>query len=88
MTCSALKRAYRARLLAACPALLFVYIKGSKELIGARVRARHHEFMPASLLDSQFATLEEPAADEPVVTVDAGAPPEREAQAVVDALGL
>ena len=88
MTCSALKRAYRARLIAARPDLVFVYLEGSKEMIGARVRARHHEYMPASLLDSQFATLEEPGPHEPVVKVDAGASPESEAQAVVDALGL
>jgi gluconate kinase len=38
-------------------------------VIAARIAARQHEFMPASLLDSQFATLEEPAADENAMAV-------------------
>ena len=50
LTCSALKRAYRARILAARPDVRFVYLKGSKELIAGRVSVRHHEYMPASLL--------------------------------------
>jgi len=88
MTCSALKRAYRDRIRAARPDVRFVYLKGSLALIEARVTARHHEYMPASLLKSQFDTLEEPAPDEPVVTVDAGGSPETEAAAAIAALGL
>ena len=52
------------------------------------MRARAHEYMPASLLASQFATLEEPAADEPVITVDAALPPEQEAEAALAELKL
>jgi gluconokinase len=88
VTCSALKRAYRKRLLAARPDLRFVYLKGSEALIAERVKARHHEYMPASLLKSQFETLEEPLPGEPVVTIDAGGTPEAEVQAIVEALGL
>ncbi len=88
LTCSALKRAYRARILAARPDVRFVYLKGTEELFGRWVSARHHEYMPASLLHSQFETLEEPGPDEPVITVDAGAPPDVEVQKVIDALGL
>jgi len=89
MTCSALKRAYRDRIRAARPDVRFVYLKGSLALIEARVVARHHEYMPASLLKSQFDTLEEPAPDEPgVVTVDADASPETEAAAAIAALNL
>ena len=88
LTCSALKRDYRARILAVRPDVRFVYLKGSKELIASRVSARHHEYMPASLLESQFETLEEPMPDEPVFTVDAGDPPEVEVQEIIDALGL
>jgi len=84
-TCSALKRAYRDRLRAARPDLVFVYLKGSPDLFAARVAARRHEYMPASLLASQFATLEEPGADEAVI-VDASLPPEAEAEAAVAAL--
>lgn len=70
-TCSALKRVYRAKLLAARPDLVFVYLKGSEAMFGERVRARHHEYMPASLLQSQFATLEVPGPDEAIaVSID------------------
>ena len=88
MTCSALKRAYRQRLVAARPDVRFVYLNGSASLIAARVKARHHEYMPASLLKSQFDTLEEPLPGEPVITVDAGEAPEAEVEAIVAALGL
>ena len=89
MTCSALKRAYRDRIRSARPDVRFVYLKGSEALIDSRVKARHHEYMPASLLRSQFDTLEEPAPDEPgVVTVDASGSPDEEVAAVIAALGL
>jgi len=88
VTCSALTRAYRRRLLAARPDLRFVYLKATEAEIAERVQARHHEYMPASLLHSQFETLQEPAPDEPVITVDATAPPGQEVQKIVEALGL
>ena len=68
--CSALRRTYRDFLtrIAGEP-ILFVYLEGTKEVIAARIAARQHEFMPASLLDSQFATLEAPAADENAMAV-------------------
>ena len=89
MTCSALKRAYRDRIRSARPDVRFVYLKGSQRSIEARVAARHHEYMPASLLRSQFDTLEEPTPDEPgVVTVDAGGSADDEVAAVIAALGL
>jgi len=88
VTCSALKRVYRARLLSARPDLVFVYLKGSAALLTARVQARHHEYMPASLLASQLATLEEPGADEPAIEVDAALPPEAEADAALKTLRL
>ena len=59
--CSALKRAYRDFLTEkAGEAVMFVYLDGSREIIGERMAKRQHEYMPASLLDSQFATLEVP----------------------------
>ena len=88
LTCSALKRAYRDRIRSARPDVRFVYIKGSEALIQSRVAARHHEYMPASLLRSQFEALEEPAADEQAVIVDATLSPEEEAAAAIAALGL
>ena len=88
LTCSALKRAYRDRIRSARPDVRFVYLKGSEDLIRRRVSARHHEYMPASLLRSQFDALEEPAPDEPVVTVDVSQSPDAIAAAAIAALGL
>lgn len=69
--CSALKRRYRDRIreVAAAP-VTFVHLSGTKALIVARMNARSGHFMPASLIDSQFAALEPPAGDEGAVTVD------------------
>ena len=60
LACSALKKKYRDRLVAGLPHVRFVYLKGSPELIRSRMAARPRHFMPASLLESQFADLEEP----------------------------
>ena len=76
LTCSALKRAYRDRIIGGRREVALVYLKGSRALIGKRIAARHHEYMPASLLDSQFATLEEPTADEHPITVDVDSAPD------------
>ena len=85
--CSALKHAYRDYLTAeAGEPILFVFLEGSKELIAKRIAARQHEFMPASLLDSQFATLEVPGADENVLTVPVALPVEAIAERVVRAV--
>ncbi|MDO6461876.1 gluconokinase [Granulosicoccaceae sp. 1_MG-2023] len=73
--CSALRRDYRDRLVAAAgEPVLFIYLNGSRELIAARMAARKDHFMPAQLLDSQFATLEVPEPEENVMVVDIGAP--------------
>jgi gluconokinase len=67
LACSALKAKYRETLSAGMPAgaVHFVLLEGSKELIAERLAARHHEYMNPALLDSQFATLERPAEDDP-----------------------
>jgi gluconokinase len=64
MTCSALKRSYRDVLRAEAGELRFVFLRGPRALIADRLAERRGHFMPASLLDSQLATLEEPAPDE------------------------
>ncbi|RWA71250.1 MAG: gluconokinase [Mesorhizobium sp.] len=69
--CSALKRSYRDRLRGFCPGIVFLYLKIDRETAWRRVADRKGHFMPASLVDSQFATLEEPSLDELAVTVDA-----------------
>lgn len=77
VACSALKRAYRDRLRAGAPTVRFVFLRGDRELIAARLGQRRGHFMPPALLDSQLATLEEPDADERAWTVDVSQTPER-----------
>ena len=70
ITCSALKRSYRNVINRRGRGVRFVYLAGSLELIAARLGVRHGHFMPASLLQSQFADLEEPGPDEPGLRVE------------------
>ncbi|MBN8753031.1 MULTISPECIES: gluconokinase [Variovorax] len=88
ITCSALKRSYREVINRRGAGVVFVYLHGSRETIAARLMARHGHFMPPSLLDSQFADLEEPSADEPSIRVDIGPAPSALAQTIIDSLGL
>lgn len=64
VSCSALKRAYRHAILGGRKGVQLVYLKGEKALIAKRMATRLDHFMPPGLLDSQFATLEEPGDDE------------------------
>ncbi|MBN8890466.1 MAG: gluconokinase [Rhodospirillales bacterium] len=83
VTCSALKRAYRDVLIGARADVRLVYLKGDKALIAGRMAARRGHFMPPALLDSQFATLEEPGGAERPVVVDITPPPQAIADAVL-----
>jgi gluconokinase len=76
LACSALKRAYRARLRQAVPLLSFVHLSVTQELANARVQARlgGHPF-PSSLVESQFATLEDPRGEERVLQLDGAMAP-------------
>ncbi|HZP76423.1 MAG TPA: gluconokinase [Pseudolabrys sp.] len=69
VACSALKRAYRRILIGDNPGVRLIYLKGSRELVHQRLAARQGHFMPVQLLDSQFATLEEPGPDESPIVV-------------------
>ncbi|HVV92277.1 MAG TPA: gluconokinase [Hyphomicrobiales bacterium] len=69
IACSALKRAYRDILIGPRTDVGLVYLKGGHELIAKRLSLRNGHFMPPALLDSQFAALEEPGADEHPITV-------------------
>ena len=88
ITCSALKRSYRSLIDRRGAGVEFVYLHGSRELIASRLVTRHGHFIPTSLLDSQFAALEEPAADEPAIRVEIGATPAEIAAEIIDSLGL
>ena len=76
VACSALRRVYRDRLRAAAPGLRLLYLWGATDLLRERLSGRKHEFMPATLLDSQLATLEEPGADEHALKIDVALAPE------------
>lgn len=69
LTCSALKRSYRDIIIGDRREVVLVYLEGSPDLIHRRMIARHGHFMPVALLDSQFATLEEPTPDEHAIIV-------------------
>ncbi|MBV8440803.1 MAG: SMP-30/gluconolactonase/LRE family protein, partial [Hyphomicrobiales bacterium] len=72
--CSALRRAYRDRLrIAVGPRLRFVYLRASPDVMRTRVAGRKGHYMPASLVDSQFAALEPPDGETDVVTMAADA---------------
>ncbi|WP_145601194.1 gluconokinase [Yersinia frederiksenii] len=71
IVCSALKRRYRDRLREGNPEMVFLYLKGSFDVIMGRLKARSGHFMPTDLLKSQFEALEEPGLEEPdVIRVD------------------
>ena len=70
MSCSALKRAYRDQLRDHCPTVEFLHLAGTPEVIGRRQASRPGHFMPASLLASQFETLEPLESDEHGVVID------------------
>ncbi|MBM3953415.1 MAG: gluconokinase [Planctomycetes bacterium] len=76
LACSALKRAYRQRLGSGLPGVRLVHLDGDPELIRRRIAARRDHFMPASLLDSQLATLERPGGDEHPIVVDVAHTPD------------
>jgi gluconokinase len=81
LACSALKQSYRDALAQGLADCRFVHLRGSLELIRARLAERKHRYMPASLLESQFATLEPPAA---ALTVDIAQPPERCVEQIIE----
>ncbi len=88
ITCSALKRSYRALIDRRGRGVVFVFLAGTRETIAQRLAARQGHFMPPSLLASQLDTLEEPGPGEPAIRIEVGPAPEALAQAIVDALGL
>jgi gluconokinase len=83
LTCSALKRSYRDVIIGGRHDVILVYLKGSYDLIRRRMAARHEHFMPIALLDSQFATLEEPTPDENPIIAGIGGKPDEIAHEIV-----
>lgn len=84
LACSALRQAYRDRL-ARAGDVRFVHLAGDRATIAARLAERKHRYMPSSLLDSQFAALEAPAA---ALVVDVSQDIDRQVAQVIAAFGL
>jgi len=87
VTCSALKRSYRDLLREHRPDVVFVHLHGDPEVIARRQAGRPGHFMPASLLDSQLATLEPLGNDERGFVVDVGPPVDRVVEEIDERLG-
>ena len=87
VACSALKRAYRDILVGERRDVRIVYLKGGRDLIARRLAARDGHFMPPSLLDSQFAALEEPQPDEHPIVVSIIPHPREIVEEIVKRLG-
>jgi gluconokinase len=83
LACSALKEAYRRRLLEGIDAARVVHLRGSHALIAERLAARKHRYMPALLLDTQFTTLEPPTG---AIDIDIAADPEASVERIVSLL--
>ena len=87
VACSALKRRYRDTLRAYAPSTVFVHLAGERSIIAERQSRRRHEYMPDSLLDSQFLALEPLEADERQILVALAQSPDEMVRFVVDRLG-
>jgi gluconokinase len=85
LACSALKHAYRDRLVHGCAAVRFVFLDGDIELIRARLAARKGHYMNPKLLDSQFAILERPQS---ALRLDAAASPDMLVQRIRKELAI
>ena len=84
LACSALRQSYRDRL-ARAGNVRFVFLKGDLATIAERLAVRSHKYMPASLLPSQFATLEEPS---DALVIDIRTDPQAQVAAIRDGLKL
>jgi gluconokinase len=89
ITCSALKRVYRERLLNGRPTATMIFLEVSKDVLAERLRNRPGHFFPERLLQSQLTTLEPPAADEDrVQTITSEGGTETTASQVIAAIWL
>jgi carbohydrate kinase (thermoresistant glucokinase family) len=87
VACSALKRSYREILEDGHDDVGFVYLKGTKDQLAARMATRKGHFMPPGLLDSQLATLQEPTSDEPSIVVAIDAAPDDIVTSIIEKFG-
>ena len=87
VACSALKRAYRDILIGDRRDVRLVFLKGDHNLIARRIAARADHFMPSTLLESQFAALQEPQPDERAIVVSIVPHPREIVETIVKQLG-
>jgi len=87
ITCSALKRSYRQIIIRDRPEVRLIYLRGGRDLLAQRLAGRSGHFMPASLLQSQIDTLEEPDPGEDALIVDVDPPPGQIAEEIIRLLG-
>lgn len=87
IACSALKKAYRDRL-RVTEKVKFVFLRASRAQVVEHLQQRRGHFMPAALLDSQFADLEEPQPQEDALTIDIKGPPRDVASLIKTKLSL
>lgn len=85
LACSALRQRYRDRIAAGVDDMRWVHLVGTFELIGARLAARKGHYMPATLLASEFDTLEPP---DTALTIDVADAPEVLAERILKGLGV
>jgi carbohydrate kinase (thermoresistant glucokinase family) len=88
LACSALKRSYREELLAGRPEARMVFLHVTREVLQARLHARHGHFFPAALLVTQLADLQDPEPAENVLVVDDTAPLEQVVDEIIARLRL
>jgi gluconokinase len=86
IACSALRRAYRDLLRSRLGPITLVHLDAMRGTLEDRLAARQGHFMPASLLDSQLATLEPPDADEDCITIRAEQPTDEQLRIALDHL--
>jgi carbohydrate kinase (thermoresistant glucokinase family) len=86
ITCSALKRQYRNTIIGDRPEVRLVYLTAPPALLAERLAGRRGHFMPASLLESQLATLEPPGPGENALIVSVAAPKETVVEQIAAAL--
>jgi gluconokinase len=88
VTCSALRRSYRDALRRGRPSVWFVHLSAPPQVLAARMTRREGHYMPPSLLDSQLATMEPLAPDEPGSAMETLATPDEIAGLVIASLRL
>ncbi|WP_366842331.1 ribose-5-phosphate isomerase RpiA [Reyranella sp.] len=87
ITCSALRKTYRQRIVGDRPEVRLVYLRGGHDLVAKHLAGRAGHFMPGSLLQSQIDTLEEPEADEDPLTIDVDRAADQIADEIIRLLG-